>query len=147
MSLLPLGRQFVVAAVADRASLTALSEVLLGVRDAAAVAGVLAFIVGALLYYWLFYRSNLVPRWLSAWGMAALFLLMAACLLALFNQTPVTSYVSLAAPIGVQEMVLAVWLIVRGFTSAALQSMPMQPPTAIQPRGATALIQVPEARP
>ena len=145
MSLLPLGRQFVVAAVADRGSLTALSEVLRGVRDAAAVAGVLAFIVGALLCYWLFYRSNLVPRWLSAWGIAALFLLMAACLLALLNQNPVTSYVLLAAPIGVQEMVLAVWLIVRGFSSAALGSIPMQPPTEAQPGSATALVS--EARP
>ncbi len=147
LSLLPMGRQFTSASVTERSSLTALSDVLLGAHDAAAVAGVLAFIVGALLYSWLLYRSNLVPRWLSGWGIAALFLLLAACLLAQFNQNSVTSYVILAAPIGVQEMVLAVWLIVRGFTSAALESMPMQPPTAIQPRGATALIQVPEARP
>ena len=145
MALLPLGHQFAGSAVTERASLTALSEVLLGVREAAAVAGVLAFIVGALLYYWLLYRSNLVPRWLSGWGIAALFLMMAACLLALFNQRPVTSYVILAAPIGVQEMVLAVWLIVRGFSSAALGSIPMQPPTATQPRSATALVS--EARP
>jgi hypothetical protein len=145
MSLLPQGRQFAIAGVADRGSLTGLSEVLLGVHDAAAVAGVLAFIVGGLLYTWLLYRSNLVPRWLSAWGIAALFLMMAGCLLALFNQRPVTSYVILAAPIGAQEMVMAVWLIVRGFTSAALESMPMQPPTAIQPRSATALVS--EARP
>ena len=140
MALLPLGNQFAGSAVTERASLTALSEVLLGVRDAAAVAGVLAFIVGALLYYWLLYRSNLVPRWLSGWGIAALFLMTAACLLALFNQNPVTSYVILAAPIGVQEMVLAVWLIARGFSSAALASVPTQPLTATQPRSATARI-------
>jgi hypothetical protein len=108
MALLPLGHEFDGSAVTERASLTALSEVLLGVREAAAVAGVLAFIVGALLYSWLLYRSNLVPRWLSGWGIAALFLMLAGCLFALFNQRPVTSYVILAAPIGVQEMVLAV---------------------------------------
>jgi hypothetical protein len=38
----------------------------------------------------------------------------AACLHALFEQKPVTSYVVLAAAIGVQEMVLALWLIARG---------------------------------
>ena len=140
LALLPLAHQFAGSAVTERASLTALSEVVLGVRDAAVVAGVLAFSVGALLYYWLLYRSNLVPRWLSGWGIAALVLMLAACLLALFNRTPVTSYVILAAPIGVQEMVLAVWLIVRGFSSAALGSIPMQPPAATQPRRATPLI-------
>jgi hypothetical protein len=147
VALMPLGRQFAGAAVTERVSLTALSEVLLGVRDAAVVAGVLAFCVGALLYSWLLYRSNLVPRWLSGWGIAALFLMMAACLLALFNQNPVTSYVILAAPIGVQEMVLAVWLIVRGFSSAALVSAPKQPPIATEPGGGRASIRISEAHP
>src|SRR5579864_7798173 len=141
MGLLPLGGQFAGAAATERASLTALSEVLLGVRDAASVAGVLAFTVGALLYSWLLYQSNLVPRWLSGWGIVVLFLMMAGCLLALVNQSPVTSYVILAAPIGVQEMVLALWLIVRGFSSAALASVPMQPPVATQPGGGKASIQ------
>ena len=145
VALMPLGRQFAGAAVTERASLTALGEVLLGVRDAAVVAGVLAFSVGALLYYWLLYTSNLVPRWLSGWGIAALFLMMAACLLAVFNQNPVTSYVILAAPIGVQEMVLAVWLIVRGFSSAALASAPKQPPIPTEPVGGRASISVSEA--
>jgi hypothetical protein len=116
LSLVPLGSQFVAADATERASLSALSEALLGMHDSAAVAGVLAFSVGALLYYGLFYRANLVPRWLSGWGIVALVLMVAACLLAAFNQKPVTSYVILAAPIGVQELVLAVWLIVRGFT-------------------------------
>jgi hypothetical protein len=147
MALLPLGHQFAGSAVSERASLTALSEVLLSVREAAAVAGVLAFIVGALLYSWLVYRSNLVPRWLSGWGIAALFLMLAGCLLALFNQRPVTSYVILAAPIGVQEMALALWLIVRGFSCAALGSIPMQPPISTQPLGGKPSIQISEARP
>ena len=90
--------------------------------------GVLAFNVGALLYSWLLYRSSLVPRWLSGRGIAALFVLMAAGLLAMFNQRPVTSYVILAIPIGLQEMALALWLIVKGFSSAAPGSV--QPQTA-----------------
>jgi Domain of unknown function (DUF4386) len=147
LALIPLGSQFAGAAATERASLAALSDVLLGVRDAAGVAGVLAFSVGALLYYGLFYRSNLVPRWLSGWGIAALFLMVAACFLALFNQNPVTSYVFLAAPIGVQEIVLAVWLIVRGFRSAALASAPEQPPIPTEPGGGRASIQLSKAHP
>ena len=73
LSLVQLGRQLTDAGPTEQALLPALGGALLGMRDAAAVAGVLAFSVGALLYYWLLYRSNLVPRWLSGWGIAALF--------------------------------------------------------------------------
>ena len=127
LSLLPLGRQFTGAGETERVSLATLGEALMGMREAAAVAGVLAFSVGALLYYWLLYRSNLIPRWLSGWGIAALFVMMAACVLAVFNQRPVTSYVILALPIGLQEMVLALWLIARGFNSTALRSVQPEP--------------------
>jgi|ERR1051326_827759 hypothetical protein len=138
LSLLPLARQVASGGATERAGLPAIGEVLLGVREAAAVAGVLAFIVGALLYYWLLYRSKLIPRWLSGWGIAALLLMIAACVLALFEQRPVTSYVALVIPIGVQEMVLALWLIARGFGSVAVQQ---GPPIAIRTGRASALVQ------
>ncbi len=50
---------------------TAADVLVAGHRQAAAV-GVLAFVVGASLYYLVLYRSRLVPRWLSVWGLAAL---------------------------------------------------------------------------
>ncbi len=81
-----------------------------------------AFTVGALMYYTLFYRARLVPRWLSGWGIAAVVLMMTACLLALFSNTPVTGYTFLFLPIAVQEMVLAGWLLVKGFSSSTTTS-------------------------
>lgn len=85
----------------------------------------MAFSTGALLYYYVFYRSRLIPRWLSGWGFVAILLLMVACGLALFNHTPLTTYTVMALPIAVQEMVLALWLIVKGFSApAALMSQP-----------------------
>jgi len=70
------------------------------------------------MYYTLFYQTRLIPRWLSGFGIAAIVLLTAACLLALFSGNRITSYIPLAAPIAVQELVLAVWLIAKGFNHA-----------------------------
>jgi hypothetical protein len=122
LSLLRLSQQFTRAGVADRASLQAIGDSLLGARDQATLAGVLAFSLGALMYYYLFYQSRLVPRWLSGWGLVAILLTIAACLVAWFSQRPLTTYTIVLLPIAVQEMVLAVWLIAKGFSSSALQS-------------------------
>ena len=67
------------------------------------------------MYYTLFYRSRLVPRWLSIWGLTALGLMMTACMLALFSNNPVTGYTVLILPIALQEIVLAIWLLAKGF--------------------------------
>lgn len=88
-------------------------------REAAAVAGVLAFYIGGTLYYVVFYRSRLIPRWLSVWGIAGTTLGAFGALLVLFRAIDTMSgpQVALNIPIGVQEIVLAVWLIWKGFNT------------------------------
>lgn len=82
----------------------------------------LAFGLGALCYYWAFYRSRLIPRWLSAWGLVAIASAMVSALLVMFGliESFSTPQLVLAAPIGVQEMVLAVWLIAKGFDPSSI---------------------------
>jgi Domain of unknown function (DUF4386) len=121
LSLLTVGQLFTRAATAEGAPVQAIGDTLVGVRQESVLAGVFAFAVGALMYYAIFYRSRLVPRWLSGWGIAGVILMLAACLSALFTCNPVTSYTILILPIAVQEMVLAVWLIAKGFNPSALQ--------------------------
>jgi hypothetical protein len=123
MSVLPLSRQLTTAPTDNSASIHIIADTLLNARDQSTLAGVLAFSTSALMYYSVFYRSRLVPRWLSGWGLAGALLMMTACLLALFNNDPVTGYAFLILPIAVQEMVLAVWLLVKGFTPLAPTSM------------------------
>lgn len=88
-------------------------------RDSASVVGVLAFYTGATAYYLVFYRSQVIPRWLSVRGLAGTALGLAAGLLVLFRAIETLSQfqVLLNLPIAVQEMVLAVWLIWKGFSS------------------------------
>jgi len=119
LSLLEVGRQYATATGADRTALLAVGDTLVGIREHASVVAVLAFCLGAFLYYALFFQARLVPRWLSGWGIVAIVLLLIACVLALFSSNPITGYVALALPLAVQEMVLAVWLIVVGFGPSA----------------------------
>jgi hypothetical protein len=115
LSLLTLSKQYAAAGTPDRAWLQAIGDVLVGVHDHASLLAVFAFSLGALMYYYLFFQSRLIPRWLSGAGIVAIVSMLAACVLALFSDSPVTGYIPLAFPIFLQEMVLAVWLIVKGF--------------------------------
>jgi Domain of unknown function (DUF4386) len=103
------------------ASAQASADLVIDLRDAAGCVGVLAFYTGGTLYYLIFYRSRLIPRWLSAWGLAGTALGLVAGLLVLFQSigTLSSTQVALNLPIAVQEMVLAVWLIVKGLNSTA----------------------------
>ena len=103
------------------ASAHASADLVRDLRDSASCVGVLAFYTGATLYYLVFYRSQLIPRWLSVWGLAGTVLGLAAGLLVLFQSIALLSgtQVVLNLPIAVQEMVLAVWLIVKGFSPKA----------------------------
>jgi hypothetical protein len=122
LSLLTLGQQFTTAGAAERTSLQAIGDLLVSVHGYAALVGVFAFCLGAFMYYYLFFQSWLIPRWLSGFGIVAIILLMAACVLALFSGNLITSYIPLAFPIFLQEMVLAVWLIVKGFNPSPIAS-------------------------
>jgi len=124
MSLVTLGQQFPTAGDADRLSLQAIGNLLVSIRDHAGLLAVFAFCLGAFMYYTLFFQSRLIPRWLSGFGIVAIILMMVACLLALFSGNRITSYIPLAAPIALQEMVLAVWLIVKGVNPSAVASLP-----------------------
>jgi hypothetical protein len=75
-----------------------------------------AFALGALILNYHLFRRKLVPRWISGWGFVAGASILLARLF-LLGGAPLTPTIVTAmdAPIFAQEMVFAVWLIVRGF--------------------------------
>ena len=84
----------------------------------------LVFCLGGVMFYLLLYRSGIVPRWIALWGLAAIPFYVAAYLLAMYavigaNSTELNL---LVIPLAVQEMVLAVWMIARGFRPAAVST-------------------------
>ena len=86
----------------------------------------LVFLLGALMFYVLLYRSRIVPRWIAWWGLAAIPFYLAADLLAMYGvfDTNSSAQVLLFMPLAVQEMVLAVWMIARGFRPAVTAPRP-----------------------
>ena len=100
----PSGTQSVLSALLIRAQDPVASEV-----------GSIVFCIGALMLYWLLYQARLVPRWLSLWGVAGAVLYLAVPLAGMFG----SSIGALMAPLAVQEIVFALWLIVRGLDTSS----------------------------
>jgi hypothetical protein len=124
--LLTLGQESAAAGQAAASSAKAVGDTLLAVRDwANGFLVLLSFAVGTLMYYYLLYRSRLVPRWLSGWGLIGSGLLLGSTVYSGFTQEFgfTTINTALNIPIGIQEMVLAVWLIFKGFKASAVASV------------------------
>ena len=94
--------------------------------DGASAMLTLVFCLGAALFYALLYRSRIVPRWITLWGFVGIPLYAAAYLLAMYGVIGGNSSAQnlLQLPLGVQEMVLAVWMIARGFRPPAVSTTP-----------------------
>jgi hypothetical protein len=74
------------------------------------------FALGALMFSFLLYQSRLVPGWLSVWGLVGAALYIVAPLGSMFG----LSLGVLMGPLALQEMVLAVWLIAKSFSTSAI---------------------------
>ena len=116
-SLLALSERYLTAGPAEAASLGAIGAWLLEAEVwLFSSAGAIAFALGALLYYWIFFRSRLIPRWLSVWGLIAIVMNLAMAVSVLFGLSPDSGTASvLTLPIFLNELVLGVWLIAKGF--------------------------------
>ena len=120
LTLLTLSQEFVKAGSTDVSYFQTLGDLLLAAGDWAYMLGFgLAFTISALILNYVLYRSKLVPRWLSVWGFIGAVLIFIYYLLQPFSINLVEI---LFLPIAVQEMVFAIWLIVKGFDSSAIGS-------------------------
>ena len=75
------------------------------------------FSISALVLNVAFLRNGLIPRWLAMWGLIGVPLMFASGLLVMFESlnSNTSTLNLLVVPLAVQEMVMAVWMIVKGF--------------------------------
>jgi hypothetical protein len=121
LSLLSLSREFVNAGAPVASYFQTSGALLLAVIDWGSVLLDFPFLLSALVFNYLLYRSKLIPRWLSVLGLIGGALWLATVPVRMFGLSPPMIEI-LALPIAAQEMALAVWLIVKGFNSSAIAS-------------------------
>mgnify|MGYP001104021220 CR=1 FL=1 len=126
LSLLTLSREFVAAGAPDIASFQASGTVLKAIHDWTFMLGP-NFMLGinTMMYSYIFYRSRLVPRFIPILGMTGAALVFICALLVMFGVIEQVSAwgAILALPVFANEMILAIWLIVKGFNESALASL------------------------
>jgi hypothetical protein len=123
--LIPVSQVYVKAGTPDASYFQTLGAVLLKGHDLIGPVQTIVFCLGALVFYYVLYQTKLIPRWLSGWGLIASIPYLAAGLLVLsgFISPLSTSGIVLDFPLALQEMVMAVWLIVKGFNQSAIASL------------------------
>jgi len=97
------------------------TPLLLALRDTIYLVHGYIFAVPALIFYYLLYQSKLIPKWLSIWGIVASALLILVNVLEMINMIPQLEILYL--PIVLNELVLAMWLIIKGFNPSMMASV------------------------
>ena len=129
LTLLLLSHEFVAAGAPPVSHFHTLGGILLAGHDLGgaynAALAFTAFSLGTLMLNYVLYRARLVPRWISTFGLLAAASILAARVMLISGLELSSATVTmLDAPIFLQEMVVAVWLIVRGFDASALAGGP-----------------------
>ena len=127
LTILTVSQKYVAGAV-DASYYTTLGTLLLALQNWAILLGTLIFFgLGSMTLNYVLYQSKLIPQWLSLWGLIGAALTLLYGLLGILDGSGLNSpFALLSILIFVQEMVFAVWLIIKGFNPSALASDSMK---------------------
>lgn len=122
-SLLTLGESGFAAGASGSQDLSAFA---LAFHDWAFLLLLIVFSLSTLMLYPILFRFRLVPVFISLWGLIGGLMLLASNLLILFGpiEFGTTADTLLSLPIWINEMVLALWLIFKGFNPSAILPEP-----------------------
>ncbi|XEC95088.1 DUF4386 domain-containing protein [Paenibacillus tarimensis] len=116
--LVALSKEYINTGSPDSASFQTMSHLVSNSGEQLHSITMIIFSLGALMFYYLLYQSKLIPKWLSGWGFIAGIIYLATGVFAMFGT--ISTFVLL--PLALQEMVMAVWLIIKGFNPSAKAS-------------------------
>jgi hypothetical protein len=120
LALLSLSNQFVNTSTPDVSYFETTGALLLGVREWGSLLVDFSFPIGAVVFNYLLYKTKLTPKWIAILGLVGGALWLATTPVRMYGFSPEWMDF-LAAPIAFQEMMLAVWLIVKGFNTSVAE--------------------------
>ena len=113
---IPLGSAYLNAAAPDTSAIQALGTVFAQAQLYAYELGMSTLGMSGLMLCFTLYKANLVPRWLAIWGLVGYATILVGMVSAIMGSGlgDLSSYVG-----GLWEVFVGVWLIVKGFNTAA----------------------------
>ncbi|MFC1568108.1 DUF4386 domain-containing protein [Candidatus Margulisiibacteriota bacterium] len=118
LTLLTISQEFARAGALDASYYQTLGQMLLSAGEWIFLLGYgLVFAISALILNFVLYRTKFVPRWLSGWGFISAVFVLGNFFLQFYG---IKFFEFLDFSIAIQEMVFALWLIIKGFNPAAL---------------------------
>jgi len=121
LALVALGNEYV-ATGANSAALQSVGNVLYQAQDLTSPILTFIFLIGATCLYISFYRTRLIPRWLTVWGLIGVVPYFAYALLHFFHMD--TGYgFYLQMVLAPQEIVMGLWLVIAGFNQDAVKKL------------------------
>ena len=128
LSLITLSQEYVQAGAPDASYFQVLGALSVAERYSAYRMAMIALCLGSLMFCYLLYRSKLVPRWLSIWGLLGYAGLLTGIMIEFFDPSLATNMTFnlvfyLLLPV-FETLLLPIWLIVKGFNPSAVVSEP-----------------------
>ena len=123
--LIALSQEYVKASAPDASSFQTLGAVLIALRLWSWRLIYLINGIATLMLAYLLFQSKLVPRWISVLGLIGGAVLLAGTSLAMLGLMDVDQGIGMLAvlPGALFELILPIWLIVKGFNSSAIASL------------------------
>jgi hypothetical protein len=125
MLLLFISQSYITSNQPDPSYYQTIAELLRVGRDGLNHIGmVLPWSIGGLILFYSFFRMNLVPKWLTIWGIIGYTLTLMSTILLLFEIIKIVTpiYFVMNTPTALLELILAGYLIIKGFNPTVIDS-------------------------
>lgn len=115
LALIPLGADYALVGAQDSTHIQSLGNMLVSSSASSFTLGAeITFGISALILNTLFLRTKLVPLFISVWGLIGGALILTLGMMKVLGMPVDFVEIAFTAPIALNEMVLAVWLIIKG---------------------------------
>ncbi len=118
LSILTLSQEAIIPLFLNNSELEVLGSILKTMRDYVNHVFMISILCASnIMLYILLIKSKLIPQWISVWGLIGSTLSILASFLVLFKVIDIITneYIILNIPTALQELIMAIWFIVKGF--------------------------------